>query len=310
MSGQAQSRCGEDVPLRSAAVGEPRTLLERIEGSIPSLRRSERKVAGTVLAGPADVLRSGMASLAAAAGVSEPTVMRFCTSIGCSGFQSFKLELAQALALGVPATQSAVGPDDSAVDLVEKRFDYSISSLDRARRSLDAGAVEAAIGVLVGASDVLFVGFGASGIVAQDAQQKFPLFGVPCQAPVDAHQQFMAAAMSGPRSVTFAISHTGQTAETVRVACAAKGAGASVIAMTGRPGPLSQVADVALVVRTFEDTDAFTPTVSRLAGLVVIDVLAAGVMLRRGSEGIARVRETAEGVVPLRGRPCRGSRRL
>ena len=160
-------------------------------------------------------------------------------------------------------------------------FDYSISSLDRARRGLDPGAVEAAIGVLVGASDVLFVGFGASGIVAQDAQQKFPLFGVPCQAPADAHQQFMAAAMSGPRSVTFAISHTGRTAETIRVACAAKDAGATVVAMTGQPGPLSRVADVALVVRTFEDTDACTPTISRLAGLVVIDVLATGVMLRR-----------------------------
>ena len=27
---------------------------------------------------------------------------------------------------------------------------------------------------------------------------RFPLFGVPCQAPVDAHQQFMAAVLAGP----------------------------------------------------------------------------------------------------------------
>ena len=275
---------------RPASAPASETLLELIQESVPNLRRSERKVAETVLADPTAVLRSGMAALAAAAGVSEPTVMRFCNTIGCSGFQSFKLQLARALAFGIPVTQSAVVADDSATELVEKLFDHSISSLDRARRSLDRAAVETAIGVLAGAAEVLFVGFGASGIVAQDAQQKFPLFGVPCQAPADAHQQFIAATMSGPRCVTFAISHTGRTPETIRVAAAAKGAGATVIAMTGQPGPLLEVADVGLVVRTFEDTDSYTPTISRLAGLVVIDILATGVLLRRGPDGVQRLR--------------------
>ena len=61
-----------------------------------------------MLRDPASVLRSGMAGLATVAGVSEPTVMRFCNAVGCSGFQSFKLRLAQTLALGIPVTQSAV----------------------------------------------------------------------------------------------------------------------------------------------------------------------------------------------------------
>ena len=57
---------------------EPQTLLELIAAAAPQLRRSERKVADVVLADPGRVLHSGMAALAAAAGVSEPTVMRFC----------------------------------------------------------------------------------------------------------------------------------------------------------------------------------------------------------------------------------------
>lgn len=282
---------------------EAPNLLDAILDAAPDLRRSERKVADTVLRDPASVLHTGMAGLAAAAGVSEPTVMRFCNAVGCSGFQAFKLRLAQTLALGIPVTQSAVDVDDTPAELVEKLFDHSISSLDRTRRSLDRAAVAAAIDLLARADELIFVGFGASGIVAQDAQQRFPLFGVPCQAPVDAHQQFMAAVLAGPRTVTVAISHTGQTVETLRTASAAKQAGGQVIALTGQPGPLTELADVALLVRTFEDTDAYTPTVSRLAGLVVIDVLATGVLLRHGPPALARLTTMKEQLAAMRSAP-------
>jgi RpiR family transcriptional regulator, carbohydrate utilization regulator len=278
-------------------------LLDTIVDTAPALRPSERKVAEAVLADAAGVLNLGMAGLAAAAGVSEPTVMRFCNAVGCPGFQAFKLRLAQTLAIGIPVTQSAVSVDDTPADLVEKLFDHSISSLDRTRRSLDRDAVAAAIDLLAQADDLLFVGFGASGIVALDAQQRFPLFGVPCQAPVDAHQQFMAAVLAGPGTVTVAISHTGRTAETLRAARAARQAGSRVVALTGQEGPLTALADVALLVRTFEDTDAYTPTVSRLAGLVVIDVLATGVLLRHGEPALNRLIDMKERLAAMRATP-------
>lgn len=276
------------------------TLLERITRQLPHLRRSEQRVAAIVLDNPVGAVQFTMAGLAEAAEVSEPTVMRFCASVGCEGFQDFKIQLAQTLALGLPVTHSSISAEDSSADLAEKIFDHTISSLDRARRTLDADAVEQAITALLGASDILFVGFGASGIIAQDAQQKFPLFGVPCQAPEDFHQQFIAATMSGPRSVTVAISNTGHTEQTLIVAEAAKKAGATVISLTGRTSPLSELADIALVARTFEDTDVYTPSTSRLAGLVVVDVLATGVALRRSPEHTAAVRRMKSELASMR----------
>ncbi|GAA5210645.1 SIS domain-containing protein [Microbacterium kyungheense] len=276
------------------------TLLERITRQLPHLRRSEQRVAAIVLDNPVGAVHFTMAGLAEAAEVSEPTVMRFCASVGCEGFQDFKIQLAQTLALGLPVTHSSISAEDSSADLAEKIFDHTISSLDRARRTLDADAVEHAITALLGSSDILFVGFGASGIIAQDAQQKFPLFGVPCQAPEDFHQQFIAATMSGPRSVTVAISNTGHTEQTLIVAEAAKKAGATVISLTGRTSPLSELADIALVARTFEDTDVYTPSTSRLAGLVVVDVLATGVALRRTPEHTAAVRRMKSELASMR----------
>src|SRR5437870_8894782 len=199
---------GPSTSVSPESTTSARPIVERISDLLPSLRRSERKVADAVLSNPSKVMRSTMAQLAALAAVSEPTVMRFCNAVGTDGYQTFRLELAQALALGLPPTHSAISVTDSPEMLISKVFDHTITSLDRARRGLDPAQVERAIDAIVDASSLFFIGYGASGIVAQDAQQKFPLFGIPCEAYVDGHQQFIAASMSGPETVCVAIPNT------------------------------------------------------------------------------------------------------
>ena len=94
---------------RALAEDSTDTLLERITRQLPLLRRSEQRVATIVLDNPVGVVHFTMAGLAEAAEVSEPTVMRFCASVGCEGFQDFKIQLAQTLALGLPVTHSSIG---------------------------------------------------------------------------------------------------------------------------------------------------------------------------------------------------------
>jgi RpiR family carbohydrate utilization transcriptional regulator len=74
-------------------------LLQHIAQSRHLLRKSELKVADHVLLDPAAVMHSSMADLAHSVGISEPTIVRFCRAIGCSGFQDL-LKLAQSLAAG------------------------------------------------------------------------------------------------------------------------------------------------------------------------------------------------------------------
>lgn len=280
---------------------EQQPLLERVAAAVDGMRPSERKVADCLLADPAAVLDRSMAAMAVAARVSEPTVMRFCTGLGFSGFQAFKYALAQTLALGMPATHSAIRPDDTVASVTGKIFDHTLTTLDRARRSLDTEKVAAAVDLVLGADELLFVGHGASGIIAQDALQHSVLFGVGCAAPTDLHQQFMAASTAGPGTVLVAISNTGRTTSVLEVAERARRSGASVIAVVGGPSPLRDLADVALVLRTFEDTDTYTPTVSRLAGLVLVDVLATAVAAARGPEHLDRIRRMKEELSTFRG---------
>ena len=70
-------------------------MINQVRASLSSLSKSERAVAETILADPEHSVHLSIARLATAAGVSEPTVNRFCRSLGCRGFPDFKLRLAQ-----------------------------------------------------------------------------------------------------------------------------------------------------------------------------------------------------------------------
>ena len=264
-------------------------ILELVRAALPTLRKSDAKVAALVLAEPARVLESTIADTAERAGVSQPTVIRFCVAIGVSGFQEFKLRLAHSLALGRPATHSVILSSDSPGKVADKIFDYTLTSLDWARQHLDRAALERAITVLAAARSIEFFGYGASGIVAQDGQQKFPLFGVPCRAQSDFHQQIMAASMMQPGDVAVLISNTGSNPQLAEAAAVATAHGAKVIGLVGTEGLVSSRCDVSILVETLDNTSVYTPTISRIAALVVIDVLSTAVAMRRGEDHIGRV---------------------
>lgn len=266
-------------------------ILEIVRMSRDGLRKSDRKVCDVVLDDPKRILNATVAETAEWAGVSQPTVIRFCTSIGCQGYQDFKLRLAHSLALGTPATHSVILGTDSAVEVAEKIFDYTITSLDWVRSRLDATVIGEAVDLLENANRIEFFGFGASGIVARDAQQKFPLFGVPCGAETDSHQQVMVASMLRAGDVLVVISNTGATRSLLELAEIARKGGAKVIGLVGMDGPLVDHCDVVIRVATLENTNIYTPTISRIAALTVIDILSTAVALRRGKDHTDRFGE-------------------
>jgi len=77
------------------------------------------------------------------------------------------------------------------------------------------------------------------------------------------------------------------------VADLARQRGAAVVAITASHSPLAKKADVALLVDHVEDVATQVPMVSRILHLLVIDILAVGVAMRLGGEGVAALPQTA-----------------
>ncbi len=222
--------------------------------------------------------------LAFKANFSEPTVVRFCRAIGCDGFQDFKLKLAQQLAASPSLGQIAVTDNDSLADSSHKVFDSTIDTLLQVRDNLDANILDQAVTSLCEANRVEFYGFGASAAVASDAQHKFFRLQLITAAHSDPHIQNMSASSMKPGDVVVAISQSGQTTALVDSMKLAKAAGGIVIAIAPSNTPVINNATIPIVIDVKEDIEIYTPLSSRIAHLVVIDVLAIGVAQRRGPD--------------------------
>lgn len=245
------------------------------------MRKSEAKVASYVLENANEVIKMRIVDLAANSGVSEPTVIRFCRAIGYDGFLAFKLQLAQQLGLGGVYTQFAVDDKDTVEDLRNKVFDTTVGSLLTVRDELDPDVLETAINTINKAKRVEFYGFGASGSVASDAQHKFFRLQLSSAAYTDPHIQHMSAISLGADDVVVAISQSGQTRALLESVSLAREAGATVIGVAPENTPLSEQCDLPIYVNMTEEHQAFAPVSSRIAHLVVIDVLATGVARHR-----------------------------
>ena len=110
-----------------------------------------------------------------------------------------------------------------------------------------------------------------------------PWLGAPTVAYSDPHVHAMAASLLGSGDVVVAISGTGASIDVLRSVEIALDAGADVIAITASNSLLAAVASVALLADVPDDLDVYAPMTSRLVHLAIVDVLAVGVAIKRGS---------------------------
>ncbi len=247
------------------------------------------------MANPQTAIHSSIATLAKLADVSEPTVNRFCRRLDTKGFPDFKLHLAQSLANGTPYVSRNVEETDGPDAYTHKIFESTMACLDVAKSSLDAQQINRAVDLLTQAKRISFFGQGASSAVAKDAQNKFIRFNIPITRFDDPVMQRMSCINSTDNDVVVLISHTGRTKSLIEIAHLARDNGATVIAITAKNSPLDKAVSLTITLDVSEDTDVYMPMASRVVQMTIIDVLATGFTLRRGSgfrDNLKRVKET------------------
>lgn len=270
-------------------------ILEKIAQNKGAFSKSERKVAEIILANPQTAIHSSIATLAKMSDVSEPTVNRFCRRLDTKGYPDFKLHLAQSLANGTPYVNRHVEEHDSPEEYTKKIFESTMAALEVARQSVDIQVVNRVVDILTQAKKISFFGLGASASVAHDALNKFFRFNVPVVYFEDILMQRMSCMNCTEGDVVVLISHTGRTKSLVELAHLAKINDATVIGITAADSPLANECNMILSLEVPEDTDMYMPMASRIAQLTLIDILATGFTLRRGSkfrDNLKRVKDS------------------
>ncbi len=263
------------------------SMLERIKASLPSLAPAEQRVGKLVLLDPRAFANLPVSELSDRAHVSKPTVVRFCRSMGYDGLSDFKLKLAGSVSEGVPFIHRSVDSDDKVSDVMVKVIDNTVAAFLKYRNDASSFAYEKASEALAETykqrKRIEFYGVGNSGIVAQDAQHKFFRLGVTSIAYSDGHMQVMSASTVGPGDCVVVISNSGRTRDLMDACDIARKNGATTIVITASGSPLASAGHLHLAADHPEGYDRYSPMVSRLLHLLMIDILATNVALCIGS---------------------------
>ena len=265
-------------------------IMARIQMQSSGLSPAEARVADWITDYRRDAAGMTLAEVATAADVSEPTVIRFCRTLGLNGFRELRSHLLAATHTPESYLHQHVSRDDSTRTALAKVLGSSIRTLIDLARTTDDMPFEEAVPPLAQARQIIFVGLGASGYVARDACHKFFRLGIPCSTALDMPTVLQSAAIAEPGYVYIVISQTGHWPELVKAMQTAGNNRAAVFAITGRHTPLGRAARLVFDCHAAEDTSAFTPMSSRLAHLALLDALQVSLALHLGEAAERRLR--------------------
>jgi glucokinase len=251
-------------------------LLTEIRERLPELAKASRLVAEDLLAAPSAFVESPTGQIAARAGVSDPTIMRFCRAFGYDGIPEFKRALASALTGTIPIRHSTVERSDSALELGKKVLDNTASAVMQMRQQLHGDALTKASELVRVAKRLRLFGIGHSGVTCRDAETRFVRLGYDAQAVTDTALMMPYANLIRPDDGVILISNSGNIAELIAFASAARQRGARVLGITHQRSLLAAACDVVLAVEHNENDGEYVSMISRILQLLMVDIITVG----------------------------------
>ncbi|BFH70444.1 MAG: MurR/RpiR family transcriptional regulator [Paenibacillus dendritiformis] len=256
-------------------------ILIKIRDMKDSLTPVERTVAEYVLNNLEEIPHLSIKNLAQLTKTSDASVLRFCKTMGYSGYRSFIVSISASLG-SIEDEQkdqyTDIQPGDDLDTIISNISRNNSKSIEDTLCVIDRKEVERAVKALRASRRIVFFGIGASGLVGIDAEQKFSRINKICHAYTDGHSQLTAATLLEKNDVAIFISNSGHTADILDALDIAKKNGACIIAITKyTKSPLAENAHIVLSISTPEITFRSGAMGSRIAMLTVIDILFAGV---------------------------------
>ncbi|MFN3663218.1 MurR/RpiR family transcriptional regulator [Yoonia sp.] len=260
----------DPIPLNSATDNLILSLADE-DGRLSAM---EKKLASFVLADVHYATNASITDIAAGAGVSPPTVTRFCRRLGCASFSDFKVQLAKSAYVGLrylnPETVTSTSAE-VAEDIVTK----AQSALFEMHRTLDLPKIEAAVDLLAKADMIYAFGSGGnSSMIAHEMQNRLFRLGARISASSDHGMNLMLAAAAAPGTVVFGSSFTGRDRELTHCFQLLRKRGIPTIALTQAGSPLAEMADVVISINLPEGKNIFRATSTRYASLAMVDIIA------------------------------------
>ncbi|SDA60834.1 MurR/RpiR family transcriptional regulator [Mesorhizobium qingshengii] len=254
------------------------SVLNRINAKLDGMAPGDREIGQYIVDNPDQMLRLSTAALAAEIGRSQSSVVKFSQKLGYASYQELKLAVSEAKAQEwqVPAgvIHGSIEVGDNYQVILKKLIGSKLLSMQQTVAANSERIISRTLELLDGARRIHLVGVGASSLVARDFSYKLMKLGRNVLHDSDSHIQMANVSTLGPGDVLFALSYSGASIETLRIAELARKRGTTVIAVTGlHDNPLSRVADIRLYTVADEERARSSSITARDAQLTLTDLL-------------------------------------
>lgn len=211
----------------------------------PLLAQSDKRLADYLLEKPDRARHLSSQQLAAEAGVSQSSVVKFAQKLGYKGFPALKLALSDALASQVSTDPVLLHNDiygnDPLLSVGEKLIRENMAAMNATLEINSEQMLAKSVEMLAAARRIMLVGIGASGLVAKNLAWKLMKIGVNAVAEQDMHALLATVQAMSEQDLLVAISYSGERREINLAAEEAKRVGMPVLAITGfAPNSLHQ----------------------------------------------------------------------
>ena len=254
------------------------SILRKISAQLETMAPADRQIGQFIVDNPDQMLRLSSAALAVETGRSQSSVVKFSQKLGYAGYQELKLAVSEAKAQEWQAPagmiHGTIEVGDGYLTILQKLLGSKMQAMQQTISVNNEADIEKALEALHDARRIHLAGVGASSLVARDFSYKLMKLGRNVLHDSDSHVQMANASTLGPDDLLFALSYSGASIETLRIAELASQRQAAVIAVTGlQDNPLSRVADICLHTVGDEDRVRSSAITARDAQLMLTDLL-------------------------------------
>ncbi len=219
------------------------------------------------------IIYLSITELAEVLDVAEATILRFCRLLGFSGYQEFKLNLAQEV--------SSKAHDYSESEYIRGLRDNYVTSLDLCYHKISAEQIDRAIDYIAAARTICCFGVGNSHVAAIEMHNRLLKMGIYVQYEPDAHQQNVLLSSCGAEDLLIVFSVSGGTKDVIDAAALARTRGMKIIVLTSRDkSPLTKYADITISSEFTEAPDNAGTMSAKIVQLYLVDILCTGTYLR------------------------------
>ena len=254
------------------------------EKTLSGRKAQEQKVMAFLRSNEASIMDLSVSEIAEGAGVSSPTVVRFCKSLGYEGLKDFKLnfqaEIRKERLIREPVTWEST--DEKIKILMKEKSVYSVQSLFSEE---NMEAIERLSDAIVKADNIEIIGMGGSGIIAEYLFKELLRYGKKVSLFSDPYMTAHSIVGRTENDICIAVSCSGTNNDVLIAVNKAKKDGKKIYSITNNgESPLAEMSESYIrsctVTGFMDEGNAF----SRLSQFTAVNLITLKTALRLGRE--------------------------